>query len=1196
MDQKEKFDISIDRVEKIPVPLLVIGLGGTGCDVVRTIKETFAERYILPKDKKGQDLPAPKKTAYLCFDSRGQRPDGLEVNEYVDISLDGIDKILADQDKLLSPYEKTWVNRNLRHSTSHSGMGTIRQAARLALSRNYGTVNQAIKGALQNIVSKELGSSEAAVHNVEIVVITGIGGGTGSGIFLDMCQILRATAKATTVIPEKITGYIVMPDVSLANVSTASGMEAPIRHNAYAALKELDFWMRARQHEVPYSMEYGKSEATIEWNEPPFDHCILMSSSNVGGVPYKDGYMAVRNTIAENLMHYMADEDDVKTEYSYKQYEDNLTAVPVVRSYPLYYGYRAIGSFTKRIPKKSILYYEGSLLFGTFIPMRDDSGKLQPDRRLFTDGQGKVRAEGITGNGKQLLQDFRTNTCKLPGFCSVDLNDKVKVAAVQNINPPPHNKWHTWRNTVCAPAALEASVTYLNKAWGRFEDFARKVIMDPDQGPFALEAYLDASDGLISYMEEILDGWKNRHHNLRSQAIAQSEEICATTWPAFRNPPLLGRKGALEQYKNALQTLYTYVTDCEFLENHVNALEKLILRVREYLRDGLKPLCASIQFLEKEFKKQQQDDTTLVQDIYGLDTVQQSIDAAFEDANAEQKVSSRFLEKITDISLQSQPNVDSKTSGVEFVCRGAGLQEICEVIQKELEEVYGTVNNQSLDDIMTANVGEGVAEQQRWMSDLANSVLDNSLPMFLQDAVFTSDSKAPYSYMSIPQNAKEHLDYIEVAFATHDPKVQPKPSSLTDHIYALTAWDKLSLYRYGRIEELRDQYDKDLNTEYGRGMHLVWTGNNDGDFHSDWSLLPSPKPYFLFSVPGVHSEKKQYEKVQALVKRGIDCGMIDVQNDQRYVTANLHLLYTNGNALMTNEYIGQRVEEIEKEKNPATGDVYSATEVADRLEAFLNSGTLVKLADNEVSPANLAGILKLQNEPCDPTAPNIQGDLVKMEQAKKNFSRLCVTMTEALIYSRPDLVWAMEKQIDAYEAVMEKINKGRDPLKAWAIRHKYAETAAEIFMFLDDIISQGMEGLKYKVKGQKYDIILNALLASDLQDCESTLVQTAAFLSDVPEDNATKAELTRMMTAKKRELEDARDRETLTLDEINTLIEAIERLKDELQEDQETMEHEMRTDPSKKDHLEPQITMAELMRKALEKWYRNFKKIAKGLD
>ena len=95
-------------------------------------------------------------------------------------------------------------------------------------------------------------------------------------------------------------------------------------------------------------------------------------------------------------MHYMATEDGVDTQYSYRQYEDNLAAIRVRKSYPLYYGYRAIGAFTKRIPKRAILYYEGSLLLNTFVPMRDDSGKLQPDRRMFTDGQGKPRAEGIT--------------------------------------------------------------------------------------------------------------------------------------------------------------------------------------------------------------------------------------------------------------------------------------------------------------------------------------------------------------------------------------------------------------------------------------------------------------------------------------------------------------------------------------------------------------------------------------------------------------------------------------------------------------------------------------------------------------------------------------------------------------------------------------------------------------------------------
>lgn len=45
MAEKQRFDLSIDRVDKIPVPLLVVGLGGTGCDALLTIKQTFAERY-----------------------------------------------------------------------------------------------------------------------------------------------------------------------------------------------------------------------------------------------------------------------------------------------------------------------------------------------------------------------------------------------------------------------------------------------------------------------------------------------------------------------------------------------------------------------------------------------------------------------------------------------------------------------------------------------------------------------------------------------------------------------------------------------------------------------------------------------------------------------------------------------------------------------------------------------------------------------------------------------------------------------------------------------------------------------------------------------------------------------------------------------------------------------------------------------
>ena len=38
----------------------------------------------------------------------------------------------------------------------------------------------------------------------------------------------------------------------------------------------------------------------------------------------------------------------------------------------------------------------------------------------------------------------------------------------------------------------------------------KEIIADPAQGPFALEAYLDAPDGLLAYMQGILDAWTSQ--------------------------------------------------------------------------------------------------------------------------------------------------------------------------------------------------------------------------------------------------------------------------------------------------------------------------------------------------------------------------------------------------------------------------------------------------------------------------------------------------------------------------------------------------------------------------------------------------------------------------------------------------------------------------------------------------------------
>ena len=55
----EQLNIAIDRVEKLDDPLLVIGLGGTGADILLTIKRMFAERFTLPRDERQSDSYSP---------------------------------------------------------------------------------------------------------------------------------------------------------------------------------------------------------------------------------------------------------------------------------------------------------------------------------------------------------------------------------------------------------------------------------------------------------------------------------------------------------------------------------------------------------------------------------------------------------------------------------------------------------------------------------------------------------------------------------------------------------------------------------------------------------------------------------------------------------------------------------------------------------------------------------------------------------------------------------------------------------------------------------------------------------------------------------------------------------------------------------------------------------------------------------
>ena len=105
--------------------------------------------------------------------------------------MNGLDNILAPdkRDVLLNPCEREWLDPRLNAAFSDKVTYICRQAARLMLSRNYRRVYDTLKTKLTRLASMGAGSTRTPTMRMNVVIVTGICGGTGSGTFLDVAQI-----------------------------------------------------------------------------------------------------------------------------------------------------------------------------------------------------------------------------------------------------------------------------------------------------------------------------------------------------------------------------------------------------------------------------------------------------------------------------------------------------------------------------------------------------------------------------------------------------------------------------------------------------------------------------------------------------------------------------------------------------------------------------------------------------------------------------------------------------------------------------------------------------------------------------------------------------------------------------------------------------------------------------------------------
>jgi len=261
---------------------LFIGLGGTGAEAILHTKRNFIDAY----DE------VPPMIGFLAVDTdKAVTNKKLKSKLNVDVKIDGnefvYNKVMAAKSAFIAHKDTlfNWLPEKNIGSLKDMvhGAGQIRSNGRFALHFNYNSIYDAIERKLNQIMHMSIIDNkkyEANGAGVEINFVFSVGGGTGSGSFIDIAYLLKESIEKFSGVPISTQAFVVLPDVFAALGPNDIKLQN-VKPNGYGALADLDYLMHIQYGESPWTIKYENK--TIEVDEPPFDVVFTINNQNKAG-------------------------------------------------------------------------------------------------------------------------------------------------------------------------------------------------------------------------------------------------------------------------------------------------------------------------------------------------------------------------------------------------------------------------------------------------------------------------------------------------------------------------------------------------------------------------------------------------------------------------------------------------------------------------------------------------------------------------------------------------------------------------------------------------------------------------------------------------------------------------------------------------------------------------------------------------
>ena len=833
--------ISLSKVQTTPeVGNLVISLGGSGADMLRETKGLINQNCSSDKDKH----VAPNRVAYLAFDTaknekekKSSKATGqitLDDNELIILPDGGLsillDPAIRNDNRARYPYIYRWLDTRIPPLTGQNGAGGIRQAGRAMLFLEMNNVVEAIR----RTISKLITGNE--VKSLNIYLLAGISGGTGSGTFLDMAYIVRHIAEeiagvgAHRVSNIRVFGYLLMPDVNLLNADDKT--RPNILQNAGAAMQELEHAMKLTEIGEYYTCQYSDN-FTLRTNKRPFNYVHLICAKAKDGFVPKEPYQHCLDTVAGSILCFVSgqkkSEDSkqggVKAEAQFPvdSYYSNIDQTQAIAQQRNTYKersncYISTGYACWQIPADRLVKYIFTLMFGKvndlFLnePSQDDAFNLLYDLQLDVDAMMLEFMGEIVNN---MLNAGNYRASDLFGQNRLDLYNHLNFRDTQNY-------------------AMGKFLTNMEGFEARFRERLEKEFRDVRRGPIwtnhvlvsGTAARIDALDNLIA--EE-----KRRTIKRRSEAkVAADTSTAKIDYMVQKEGPRANKRKCQEfiiawnEYFRAQMEIFC----CDLLlgndigDNQIGYYDYVastVARINnqwlEVTRKILEELAAVVKDNTDEFKKASVKDTArgftwVSGNIPDLDKTLRKI-LANNGADEETMMAAFLKELLSKAEEWSHNNINVR-----------------KFIEDYLQDQASSVLNTSLETLLSTCFKEG--------NPLDKSVAMGLMPYMAEQAkpLFDGNNTVSGTYnITIPAGC-ENIERGVRMFTKGEKEYNLETSYLRNRISVICTATGISLHEYTLYEECERVISGNPNA---KGLFLN-QGEEDVVGRANWMTMPLP--------------------------------------------------------------------------------------------------------------------------------------------------------------------------------------------------------------------------------------------------------------------------------------------------------------------------------------------------------------------